>query len=944
MDDLEEMKAAVAATISASDVVLEEIVAKRKRYESDEPMRVWRPLSTLFLNELARRDGLGAATHCSCGEGLFCEQCVQDQHARRPLHMLEVWEGSFWNEIALHHRDVNSAGVQGLGALYQLGHDGRVCPCPGSRRTMVVIGVEGIVNVDVQYCDCRNTNGTDLVEQLLRAGWYPATTEQPSTCATFEALELFRLLRAIGNTNIQSFIRTLQRLRDPTRTIETIDREKEFGRMARQFDFLKRLRRAGRAHEPDGIALTKPGALAVLCWACPEEGRNLPEGWRDVEKDKQYLYQLFLSKDANFRLKNRFRPNERDDPSLGSGLGYFVELGPYKTHLGFYVSEKDISSCVAFQAMKQRDTRLSRGLRVTGVGGVVCARHGLVRRRGLGDLQKGERFANMDWILLCTLWMERLLKYGFAYDIACQWMVHFFERLEVIKARGGHGAMLATELEEHMCQFGLPVWHAAYLLGFGKTDGEAMERVWALLNPAAWATKEMGEGARHDVLEDKIDHLNWEKNIGLGLEFAELDKSIKKKMRRNWRNIYDAWVKDSTQQNPFVVEGGREAGPSEQAIAEDLKKTELEDMRAGRTPLFEEKMSVTAFIRAGLQLEETQRRIRAALKSKTLTATRGSEIQEMRVSLLKQMQTFERLQLTYMPGIESLREADEAARKPDQEPPKPENLKLYLPSSLTVEERAFAFIDRVAGAASCEAAPAMVPRRQLGGPEVLDSLEQRSRAGLDEVVERIVAKYRAAQAAVVELKGGDFAPQFRMLADADINLRVEEPEKDIAASKRLRGADGSRATRREPKPKKAGEKKKQKPIFCPRRMVKSTRKTHWEEEVELVREEMKRVIRSLRYAEEEWQGRADLVRLDVAVEVGEGLRAYALRQVAIHKRIAAGFYADWEKTRDSTWAHTEDMEFFISVMDGTERADEEANNASSREETSGDDEDEDEDV
>ncbi|KAF7318155.1 CxC2 domain-containing protein [Mycena chlorophos] len=126
-----------------------------------------------------------------------------------------------------------------------------------------------------------------------------------------------------------------------------------------------------------------------------------------------------------------------------------------------------------------------------------------------------EGYANMDWILLCTLWMERLLKYGFAYDIACQWMVHFFERLEVIKARA--------------CQFGLPVWHAgahelkcraqlalAYLLGFGKTDGEAMERVWALLNPAAWATKEMGEGARHDVLEDKIDHLNWEKNIGLG--------------------------------------------------------------------------------------------------------------------------------------------------------------------------------------------------------------------------------------------------------------------------------------------------------------------------------------------------------------------------------------------------------------------------------------------
>jgi hypothetical protein len=31
------------------------------------------------------------------------------------------------------------------------------------------------------------------------------------------------------------------------------------------------------------------------------------------------------------------------------------------------------------------------GLRVSGVDGCVCARHGVVRPRGLGDLQKGER-------------------------------------------------------------------------------------------------------------------------------------------------------------------------------------------------------------------------------------------------------------------------------------------------------------------------------------------------------------------------------------------------------------------------------------------------------------------------------------------------------------------------------------------------------------------------
>jgi hypothetical protein len=49
------------------------------------------------------------------------------------------------------------------------------------------------------------------------------------------------------------------------------------------------------------------------------------------------------------------------------------------------------STCIAFAALLQKDTRLTTGLRVSGVGGVVCARHECMRPNGLGDLQKGER-------------------------------------------------------------------------------------------------------------------------------------------------------------------------------------------------------------------------------------------------------------------------------------------------------------------------------------------------------------------------------------------------------------------------------------------------------------------------------------------------------------------------------------------------------------------------
>jgi hypothetical protein len=51
---------------------------------------------------------------------------------------------------------------------------------------------------------------------------------------------------------------------------------------------------------------------------------------------------LLLALDTNFCLKNRLRANEHQDPSLGPGLGCFVDPGPYKSHLRNYVAEKDV--------------------------------------------------------------------------------------------------------------------------------------------------------------------------------------------------------------------------------------------------------------------------------------------------------------------------------------------------------------------------------------------------------------------------------------------------------------------------------------------------------------------------------------------------------------------------------------------------------------------------
>jgi hypothetical protein len=52
--------------------------------------------------------------------------------------------------------------------------------------------------------------------------------------------------------------------------------------MARQWAFSKRAKRRGRGHHPTRVTGTKLRELAVDCWTCPQDGKNLPEDWRNV--------------------------------------------------------------------------------------------------------------------------------------------------------------------------------------------------------------------------------------------------------------------------------------------------------------------------------------------------------------------------------------------------------------------------------------------------------------------------------------------------------------------------------------------------------------------------------------------------------------------------------------------------------------------------------------
>lgn len=55
------------------------------------------------------------------------------------------------------------------------------------------------------------------------------------------------------------------------------------------------LKRAGRAHVPDGTA-DEDGCCAVLCPACPQPGKNLGDDWENALPDKRYALAIYSRK------------------------------------------------------------------------------------------------------------------------------------------------------------------------------------------------------------------------------------------------------------------------------------------------------------------------------------------------------------------------------------------------------------------------------------------------------------------------------------------------------------------------------------------------------------------------------------------------------------------------------------------------------------------------
>jgi hypothetical protein len=67
--------------------------------------------------------------------------------------------------------------------------------------------------VSVDYCGCAHAHEAgDRVQQTLRAAWFPATSVEPQTCATFTACDTFHIMTLQGKVTTYNYYSGLEKV------------------------------------------------------------------------------------------------------------------------------------------------------------------------------------------------------------------------------------------------------------------------------------------------------------------------------------------------------------------------------------------------------------------------------------------------------------------------------------------------------------------------------------------------------------------------------------------------------------------------------------------------------------------------------------------------------------------------------------------------------------
>ncbi|KAG1872264.1 hypothetical protein F4604DRAFT_1881048 [Suillus subluteus] len=812
--------------------------------------------SPLDANEQQGLEGRGSYTQDSClcgsdesplyrcrdchGVELVCCQCVLSTHQRQPYHRIELPTDDF-----------------------------------------VVIDVNGIHTIGLDFCGCETAQLQ--VTQLLQ------------TAATFRALEYFQILSFESKASALELYHTIVHLTDNTGI--HIPKAK--------WRFLKQMKRSGQGHHPGTIAATQPG-------------KNLPDEWTNAPPESKFLYALFLAIDANFRLVWRNVSSDTVDPGLNHGYAFFVKETSYKSFLN---SHGRTGSRGDHNAVNLADTKASRGLAATGTGTIDCARHNFKRPNSVGDLQKGERYINMDYMFFSSMQSASALQViNISYDIACQWSKNLWTRMSAFPQQFhlDHNAKTITFL---VPKFHLPAhilscqttYSFNFIKGVGRTDGEAPERGWANINPVATSTHEMGPGSRRDTLDDHFNDWNWKKVCLMGKTLARKVKAaLPERLERTcdlydfeaaldpsqlacWKQDIEAWESDRSKPNPFEL---KVTTVSQASVRLALSKAEADEMERGTSMSLHDDISPSMLISSGLELKH-QHHLRRHLEFECKNIGQHAT-DSQQATLLQHVNSLRRRIDTC---VSRLRSSDDIATEP-----KVQEINLLLPSAipagLPCEERLLNYEWDLREAQANDALNGIrcVLNMKYHLYKYKDAFIRGQRANTratgvinnaDSRIDALAAKYNAARNALVGLasrlqKDDDWQLTFKPLNRAKdaVPLRQDDGttvgQQTVSWIWKTRGVSDNT---------EYGLQDSLRVEWCRAR----ARAHRWEEEVQLLREEMRRVLAFFEWQAGWWDAQSS-GRTFGSPEAAEGAVAYARRQASLRRSLASHFRSMWEVT------------------------------------------------
>ncbi|KAF9488293.1 hypothetical protein BDN71DRAFT_1435481 [Pleurotus eryngii] len=785
------------------------MVKAKHRYKLNQPFLNWIPHLQEFVTEAMRCEGWGNAAHEE-----HCPTCTQSGWSLLGIPSVPM-PGLLWWWMGTHFQRTM---LKEMGLHVQLGHLNLDCVNPErGAKVFTVLHTNGIHIVSVDFCACKHRLPHRI--QLLRTGWYPATTNYSESCASLDLLNMFHILMLTGKILHWEYYCYLEHMRN------NLD-----------------------------VDVPKPDF-------------SLPDNWACVEPSKQYLYMLIVALNANFRLKNCLKSNEAVDPGLHTGCVYFIEQEPYMEHLRQFSTQVETSTCSGFRTLAAAETKFSAGMCYTGVGMCICAQHELVCPNRVGNLQKGEKYCNMDYILLSALDSLHVQQLFISYDIACQYKVKFNAQMNALPAKMHLSA--DTKID-----WGIPKCHCpAHKLkcqiphsmnlkpGVGQTDSEGIEQDWATINPVANSTKEMGPGARHDTLDDHWGHHNWRKTTAFG-EFGVL---------------YLTGMTDRASRTHFEAEAL--SGVRLELLEDESKETSAANATT-------QGHSAVAFLLNALSIEDAQQKLCKDTKNDKLTPNQVAQIEEHCRTITKRLRVLHLAQQVCMPQIQDILEHDDAVSTLQI---LPETTNIWLPLQLSDDNRKDLVSLAEKKALLCEAA-------------CHDSLEK-------------IPSLQCAKSYLVSFKRRNIWGQTKTTraqsslnsVDAKINLNAEHTDV-IGSDSQPKTVKGMKKIARQ-----LGEGYKQTSwIWSMSRVLADNDDTElvdvlrvewakaracklqWQEEAELLKEEMWHVRRGLDWKAKWWHKQAG--GWDVLLpEEAEGVKAYTHQQATMFSTLKAHFTSLWEK-------------------------------------------------